>query len=434
MKIKLVGHSSIIIRTATTGILCDPWFSGRVFNEGWGLAPEPRFAVSDLAGIEYLWISHEHPDHLHFPTLSSFPQEFKASVTVLFQENNSQKVPAALAKSGFRRFIAAKHGHLLPLGKGGTFCAVYQHRHLDSALIVRDATGLQVINANDAELTRSDCGILRRRFGAFDVLFSQFSIAGFDGIVANVAAERQRILQAMCERHVWLGARVTVPIASFMYFCRPDNNHLNEHANSALDVQRAFADKGLACHLMYPGNERDVPDIQSSAGDIEQFRNFYATWPRTIDPLEKHVPLEKISAAFQKTVAAWHKAFPSMLVNRIGTIVAKCADHGTTYELDFRHGTVTASSREPMLEINSQPLWFAFSVPFGVQTLGVSGRYRLARLTTQWKLVRVLSSLFNAEIYLRPRQLFSTNLLRWIIARRAGLLATLRQQLIRFSR
>lgn len=434
MKIKLVGHSSIIIRTAATGILCDPWFSGRVFNEGWGLCPEPRFDVADLADIQYLWISHEHPDHMHFPTLAALPQEFKASVTVLFQENNSQKVPRALAKSGFRRFVAAKHGRLLPLGHDGASFAVYQHRHLDSALIVRDATGCQVINANDAELTQSDCGILRRRFGTFDALFAQFSIAGFDGIVANVAAERQQILQTMCDRHVWLGARVTVPIASFMYFCRPDNSHLNDYANSALDVQRTFAEKGLACHLMYPGSEREVSDLQSSPGDVEQFQHFYAAWPRPIDPLEKPVPLETIAAAFHKTVAAWHKAFPSMLVNRIGTVVARCTDHGTTYALDFRHGTVAASSEEPLLDINSQPLWFAFSLPFGVQTLGVSGRYRLARLTTQWKLVRVLSSLFNAEIYLRPRQLFSRNLLRWIIARRAGLLATLRQQLVRFSR
>lgn len=434
MKIKLVGHSSIIVRTATTGILCDPWFSGRVFNEGWALAPEPRFDASDLAGIQYLWISHEHPDHMHFPTLAALPPEFKASVTVLFQENNSQKVPAALTKSGFRRFVAAKHAQLLPLGTDGTSVAVYQHRHLDSALIVREATGVQVINVNDAELTRSDCAILRRRFGAFDVVFSQFSIAGFDGIVANVAAERQQILEAMCARHTWLGARVTVPMASFMYFCRPDNSHLNEHANSALDVQRVFAKKALACHLMYPGSEREVSALQSCAGDTEQFEHFYATWSAPIEPLEKPVPLEKIAAAFQKTVAAWHKAFPSVLVNRIGTVVARCADHGATYELDFRGGSVTASSKEPLLEINSQPLWFAFGVPFGVQTLGVSGRYRLTRLNMQWKLVRILSSLFNAEIYLRPRQLFSRNFLRWVIARRAGLLATLRQQIVRFSR
>ena len=182
------------------------------------------------------------------------------------------------------------------------------------------------------------------------------------------------------------------------------------------------------------GSERELSDIQSSAGDVGQFRRFYATWPRPIEPLEKPVPLEKIAAAFQKTVVAWHKAFPSMLVNRIGIVVARCTDHDTTYALDFRHGTVAPSSEEPLLDINSQPLWFAFSLPFGVQTLGVSGRYRLARLTTQWKLVRVISSLFNAEIYLRPRQLFSRNFLRWIIARRAGLLATLRQQLVRFSR
>jgi UDP-MurNAc hydroxylase len=434
MKIKLVGHSSLIIRTASTGVLCDPWFSGRVFNDGWALAPEPVFEPGDLEGVEYLWISHEHPDHLHFPTLASFPADFKSSVTVLFQENNSQKVPAALTKSGYRRFIAARHNEVLPLGGGGDSFAVYQHRQLDSALVVQEAGGARVINANDAELTKSDCTILRRRFGSFDVLFSQFSIAGFEGIALQLHAERLQIIQAMRDRHQWLAARVTVPMASFMYFCRPDNCHLNDYANTALEVQRAFAEKSLPCHLMFPGSERDIGQIQASAGDVAQFEQFYASWPRNIDALEPPVPLEKIAAAFEKTIAAWHKAFPSMLVNRIGTIAVRCLDHDATYALDFKRGKMAATSEEALLEVNSQPLWFAFAMPFGVQTLGVSGRYRLRRLNTPWKLVRILSSLYNAEIYLRPGKLFSGKQLRWFLARRAGLFATLRQQLVRFSR
>jgi hypothetical protein len=432
MKIKFLGHSSLIIRTEATGILCDPWLSGRVFNNSWGLSPPPQFAPGDLRGVDYLWISHEHPDHLHFPSLASLPTDFKSRVTVLFQRNNSHKVGAALAKNGYRNFVAVPHNTVMPLGSGGDSCAIYQHRHLDSALIVSDVHGTRIVNENDAELTQTDCAILRRKFGAIDVLFKQFSIAGFDGLTSRIAAAGEKIITSMTDHHRWLGAAVTCPIASFMYFCRPDNQHLNAHANSALDVKRAFDTLGLNCHLMYPGAERTVEEMKAAPGDIEEFERFYRQRAEQIDPLETAVPIQDIAAALKKTVAAWHAKFPSLMVNRIGAIPVRCLDHGQTYRLDFRSGELSVTSNEPLVEINSQPLLFAFSVPFGIQTLGVSGRYRLARLTREWKLVRVLSSLFNAEIYLRPRYLFSREMLGWLRARRAGLGATVWQQVRRF--
>src|SRR6266849_9056359 len=96
MKIHFIGHASIVAECRDTSILMDPWLFGKVFNNSWTLMPQPVLDRSLLEKVDYLWISHEHPDHCHFPSLDSLPAEFKERVTVLFQDRDYEKVFAAL--------------------------------------------------------------------------------------------------------------------------------------------------------------------------------------------------------------------------------------------------------------------------------------------------------------------------------------------------
>ena len=70
-EIKLLSHASILINAKGLKILTDPWFFGTAFNDGWDLSPEPDLLNIEelIADVDLIWISHEHPDHLHFPTL-----------------------------------------------------------------------------------------------------------------------------------------------------------------------------------------------------------------------------------------------------------------------------------------------------------------------------------------------------------------------------
>ena len=86
--VKLLSHASVKITVGQTSILTDPWFFGRVFNNGWGLSPEPSLddLKKDLADVTQIWISHEHPDHLHFPSLKFLCDEVGLSdIPILFQ-------------------------------------------------------------------------------------------------------------------------------------------------------------------------------------------------------------------------------------------------------------------------------------------------------------------------------------------------------------
>src|SRR5262245_58532602 len=101
MRITLICHASVVIETSDTVIWTDPWLFGKAFNDSWSLLPEAKFDTALYDKIKFVWVSHEHPDHFHIPTLKSLPQEFKNRVTLLFQKNNSDKMPNAFRKLGF---------------------------------------------------------------------------------------------------------------------------------------------------------------------------------------------------------------------------------------------------------------------------------------------------------------------------------------------
>ena len=62
---RFLNHSSFIIGN----ILVDPWFKDNIFLKGWNLLKEFDYDINKLS-YEYLFISHEHPDHFHIPTLN----------------------------------------------------------------------------------------------------------------------------------------------------------------------------------------------------------------------------------------------------------------------------------------------------------------------------------------------------------------------------
>lgn len=74
----------------------------------------------------------------------------------------------------------------------------------------------------------------------------------------------------------------------------------------------------------------------------------------------------------------------------------------------------------PDLIIKSQPLHFGFSFPYGIQTLGVSARYTLLKNFPNWRNHRILFSINNAELYLRPTLLLKPQNLKFFKERLPG--------------
>src|SRR3954447_15524507 len=99
MKIRFVSHASFSVESNGVRLLCDPWLFGKAFNRGWALISSAAEVCWD--SIDYVWISHQHPDHLHFPTIKSIPLEPRRRITILYQKHASDRIPKVLRGLGF---------------------------------------------------------------------------------------------------------------------------------------------------------------------------------------------------------------------------------------------------------------------------------------------------------------------------------------------
>lgn len=439
LRTSFIGHSCIQIRWGEINLLCDPWLSGTVFNNSWELQPPPDLTRVDLEGLTHLWISHEHPDHFHLPSLEWIADQVDAStVTVLTQQWNSGKIFDALATLGFRKFQPMTHMKPIALAPGFE-AVVYAHKQLDSALGVLIDGEAQLLNINDTELSPSDRSALRTAFGPFPLLFNQFSIGGYDGHPDDerIEAMAAHMLEKLVVDHRALGADITVPFASFVRFNRPDNAHLNAFHNTALEAVDHLESHGCAARVL----RSTSPAMSFAEIKRSDDRGWYEEWYRHSD--EALAPVESVSfdecqRAFAERTAEWKRRTNRFAYRRLEPISVWLGDLEQAAVMNFATCTLVAepdgvTPDSAQLVINSQPLWFAFTTPFGLQTLGVSGRYRFNRYPPSWRWVRLISSLANADIHLGFRSLLRPEFLRMVAGRAASLPGQIRQQVARVT-
>jgi UDP-MurNAc hydroxylase len=429
MKVKLISHASVVIKSQNCHIWTDPWLFGTAFNNSWAQYPAPQINESDYESINYIWISHEHPDHFHIPTLKSLKNSFKSKVTILYQKNNSEKLFETLKKLGFTNFVILPHRRKVKLADNTTvYC--YQCGTMDSVLGVMENNEL-ILNINDAELHRSDCStIVSDLETSPDVVLNQFSIAGYSGHEnrdERLSIQAQQVLDNCSANHIDLGAKVTIPFASFVYFCKDDNFYVNSYINTPADFASYMRKRTLDYAILYLGDEYDL-DYSSEYDSSVAEQNYIEAY----DSLESQahayteVPksFEEIVHAFNKRYSQVQKDYYSVFRKFLKPVSVYIPDLDKRIVFSFFDGnfSVVDNTIECDLTVNSQPLWFAFNFPFGVQTLGVSARYILHKNENNWKKHRVLFSMNNAEIYLSHRLLTKSNF-SWIIKRFPGLLS-----------
>jgi UDP-MurNAc hydroxylase len=420
MRVTMVTHASVIVEAGDVVMWTDPWLMGRAFNESWALWPEPPLEQVEawLPRITHLFVSHEHPDHFHIPTLRWLPADFKKRVPVLFQRLHTDKMPDAFRRFGFKDVRTFRHRELAEISPGVRFY-MFQEAPLDASCALIDPDGRVMLNLNDCEPSRVDRQWIRKDLGGHvDVLLNQFSIATYDGRldVENVAPRHAaRVLERMVLDHRGVNAAVSVPIASFMYFCKHDNGHLNQYRNSIQTTSDLFTREGLDLLVMRPFDSWEPGQPIDNTAALEYYRNL-DDMPLALDPVQP-VAAETVEAGTNHLFEDLRKYYPRLLLRMIGQLRLWVPDIGNHYVLDFRTGTMRLVGHEPGdwdLQLNSQPLHFALQQPYGFQTLSISGRFYVRGAERRFLLLRVITGLRNAEIYLKPRFLVSRNFLGFV--------------------
>ena len=102
-EIRFINHACLIIKMGDITFATDPWVYGSAFCNGWWLAKSsPSDAFEALNKCDFIYISHNHPDHLHPESL----HEVRKDMPILTADFNSGSTKDYLHKLGFMNVIA----------------------------------------------------------------------------------------------------------------------------------------------------------------------------------------------------------------------------------------------------------------------------------------------------------------------------------------
>jgi UDP-MurNAc hydroxylase len=378
MKVTMVSHASVLIEDGPIVLLTDPWFMGEVFNESWSLLCRPMLTPTTLQGVTHIWLSHEHPDHLHFPTLKAIPEQQKATITLLYQRHCSSRVFDSLTSLGFGQAIELAIGRWVDLSDDlSVMCGSVGT--IDSFLAVR-STGGTVLNVNDCLITPSAARAAARSIGPVDVLLLQFSIASWVGNPGDTKIAAGDEVLRRARRYIQtFKPKVTIPFASFVYFSHDENRYMNAWINSPDRVCEQLSSTSTQVQFLYNGDSWSSGKSFCLTGDpLQRYRAHFqhiADLPSRSHP---SYPRDELITLGQRLVDEVRRRFPRFWLRKVAPVYFYIVDLDAAIRFDLRQGTVEAEQRaqsECDLALHSQALWFAFKFPWGFGTLEVSGRY-----------------------------------------------------------
>jgi hypothetical protein len=242
LKLRTLGHASIALYRDGEAplLLTDPWLLGSVYWRSWWLQHYPDAAELEwLAGAATVYITHEHPDHFHMPSIRRLGKQ----PHYLFPELAERGYLAYLRERGYRA-DAAPALQWQRLDEDVAILSIPLWN--DDSLLLIDTPQALILNFNDAKPLPSVVRAVRRLADRIKKprtllasyspasLVNSFSDAG--GLVSLKAPEQYvAFLCGLCGR---LGADFYLPFASQAVFARADSAWANQYRTNFADLER----------------------------------------------------------------------------------------------------------------------------------------------------------------------------------------------------
>ena len=276
MRATSIGHAGILVQTRQATIVCDPWFLP-AFLGSWFVFPRnDQLSPKLMAAIEspdYLYISHQHADHLDEPWLAN---HIDKTTKVLLPNFATRELERRLSKLGFTNFVRTENGKETNLGDG-LMIAIHVESAIadgpggDSAIVISDGES-RLVNQNDCRT--GDLGALTVH-GSVDMHWLQFSGAIWYPMVYDEPHEslmqqaRSKVESQFARSMKYVSrvdARVIVPSAGPPCFLDEDLFSANMITGDELSI---FPDQTeFIKRLVASGNDRAVLNIPGTTIEI----------------------------------------------------------------------------------------------------------------------------------------------------------------------
>jgi len=270
-KITFINHACFTIEKDDEMAIVDPWFFGKVFNNSWSLMRE---TTPKLDKLKYIFITHEHPDHLHWPTLKYIKENTNHEVSVVFGLRKNKNVVENIRKLGFLCAEIPPNTEY----KINNFLKVsnYPTNHDSAYIFVVD--DVVILNQNDCHLSNSQCLAIKQKYPKIDVWWMQFSLAGYyanHDDEAGLSKAREHHTELIENYFNFFKPNIFVPFASFVYFCKQYNSFLNNWILSVEDIYNTF--KHLPLQILYYDDQLQLENF------TERTQKNLQKWKKTFD-------------------------------------------------------------------------------------------------------------------------------------------------------
>tara|TARA_B100001059_G_C17838305_1_gene589869 strand:+ start:2184 stop:3521 length:1338 start_codon:yes stop_codon:yes gene_type:complete len=383
--VQFINHASVKISIEGINILCDPWYDGSIFNYGWNLIYDNVPNYEDLLNnLDYIWISHEHPDHFSIKFFNDNVDLIKENnITILFQTTKDKRVINFLKKKNFK-IREISNNKKINIAKDLDI-AIYKDDFYDSALLLYGSNNI-IFNINDHHLdTEKEIEKFKVKFGTPTVLLTQFSYAAWRGNVdekiLRVNAANEKIDSIKKQIRI-LNPKFVIPFASFVYFSNVENYYMNDAYNTPNQVLKNLNQKNTNILFFEPLENWIIGSKNNNKKSLifweEQFEKIKNNKLNTYEIINKEILEENYNKYVQKLKQKNNfllmrilSFFP--LINAFKPFTIYLHDLNTYLTLDiFRKFNYSHTKTKFQIKMHSNSLNFIFKNEFGFDTLLVN--------------------------------------------------------------
>lgn len=397
-KLTFINHAGYVIESEKSVLIVDPWVEGPAFDNGWALLDNSisnfdlvKFIIDKKKRI-FIWISHEHPDHLSMSFLKELQKNQDNIITFLFQKTLDGRVAKFIRKLGFKVIESNDTAEVIdphfsivtfPYSGGDSFCLAM-------------CEGVSILNINDCAVgDEQSANSIRHSYnrytGKIDLLMTQFGYANWVGnpdevaLRENSAKEKLDRISIQCRI---FDPRSVVPFASFVYFSDSDNFHANDAQNSPQDVANLFSHDSIKSNLIIlkPWDELNLEsDLDLHRADHDSNVAHWVRLSKVIKPEDlkiKQYSIEEIIREYRLYNKKIFKCFlvaPYILerIGFIGPLKIYLYDLKTNIQLSYCEEICVYKGFKSDCDISmaSATLVFTIKNEYGANTTHVNGKF-----------------------------------------------------------
>jgi hypothetical protein len=273
MTLRTLGHACFALyrKDENPLLLTDPWLIGSAYWRSWWLQNYPSAGEIDwLAKSSCVYVTHEHPDHFHMPTI----RRLGRGPVYLFPALAERGYVEHMARQGYRSEIVVPLRWQV-IGEGVSILSIPVWN--DDSLLLVDTPSALIINLNDAKPVPPVLRAIRRaadRIGKPRILLCSYSPASLvnsfldeAGIVSLKPA--RHYVDYVCRLCDNIAADFYLPFASQAVFNRSDSCWANDYRTTYQDLCRYWRSRA---RLLPPYSTLDLAEFTHHSTPPEQFQ------------------------------------------------------------------------------------------------------------------------------------------------------------------